>query len=242
MSKKLYGMSVIILFWFVMHWVLNTSAIPNPFSTMVYSFKLIPTLMPHLFMSLMRIVVSLVISSLLGTVLGVFMARNKLMNDLLSPVVYILYPIPKIAFLPILMLLFGLGERPKIMLVISVIIFQFIMSIKDAVMDIDCAYFDSAESLGLKGFQIYKHIILPAIMPSFFTALRISVGVSMAVLFFGENFSTRLGIGYYIMNSYAMVNYMGMYAGIIGLSLLGLSIFTFLDFIEIKLCPWNEKV
>ena len=240
MNKKLYGMSVIFFFWFVMYWMLNTSAIPNPLSTLVYSFKSIPILIPHLLMSLMRIIISLVIAAFLGTVLGMVMARNTFLDDLLSPLVYILYPIPKIAFLPILMLLFGLGERPKIILVISVIIFQFIMSIKDAVKDIDFAYFDSAESLGLKGFQTYKHIIFPAILPSFFTAVRISVGVSMAVLFFGENFSTRLGIGYYIMNAYAMVNYMGMYAGIIALSLLGLCIFSLLDYFEKKLCPWNE--
>ena len=120
MNKKLYGMSVIFFFWIVMYWVLNTSAIPNPLSTLVYSFKSIPILIPHLLMSLMRIIISLVIAAFLGTVLGMVMARNTFLDDLLSPLVYILYPIPKIAFLPILMLLFGLGERPKIILVISV--------------------------------------------------------------------------------------------------------------------------
>lgn len=241
MIKKFYGACAIFLFWYLMYFFLNTSAIPNPFSTIVYSFNSFPILMPHLLMSFIRISIALVLSALIGTLIGIFMARNQLVDDLLAPIVYILYPIPKIAFLPILMLLFGLNETPKILLVISVIVFQFIMSIKDAVKDIDFAYFDSAKSLNLSGFQTYKHIIVPAILPSFFTALRISVGISMAVLFFGENFSTHLGIGYFIMNSYAMVNYMGMYAGILALSLMGLMIFSALDFVEVKLCPWNEK-
>lgn len=241
MIKKLYGVFAVLLMWFVLHILLQTPAIPNPMTTLYQTIKLTPVLLPHLAMSLVRIISAIVLSAVVGTMLGILMAQSEKIDQLLAPIVYILYPIPKIAFLPILMLLFGLGETPKILLIVSIIIFQFLMSAKDAVKEIRTEYLDSAKSLGVKGIELYKHIIIPAILPSFFTTLRISVGVSIAVLFFGENFSTKLGIGYFIMNSYAMVNYVSMYSGIVALSVFGLFLFYLIDRIEIILCPWLEK-
>lgn len=241
MIKKLYGVFAVLLMWFVLHILLQTPAIPNPMKTLYQTIKLAPVLLPHLAMSLVRILSAIVVSAIVGTMIGIFMAQFKKLEEVLAPIVYILYPIPKIAFLPILMLLFGLGETPKILLIVSIIIFQFLMSAKDAVKEIRQEYLDSAKSLRIKGIELYKHIIIPAILPSFFTTLRISVGVSIAVLFFGENFSTKLGIGYFIMNSYAMVNYVSMYAGIVALSVFGLFLFYMIDRFEIILCPWLEK-
>lgn len=240
MIKKIQGFVMLLVFWFGMYWVLKTPAIPSPLPTLVYTVQNISVLVPHLLMSFFRIGLAILISALVGTGLGVMMARNQTWDAVLAPLVYVLYPIPKIAFLPILMLLFGLGEMPKVILIVSIIIFQFMMSSKDAVRDINPAYFDSVSALGIKGWHVYKHLIVPAMLPSFFTALRVSVGVSIAVLFFGENFSTKLGIGYYIMNAYSMVNYQGMYAGIVALSVMGLLIFSVLDRLETKICPWKQ--
>lgn len=237
MIKKVYGIAVILLFWYLMYLVLQTPAIPSPVPTLLYTLTNATVLVPHLGMSLVRILIAIVVSSIGGLVIGIMMARHKKVDEFLSPIVYILYPVPKIAFLPIFMLLFGLGELPKVLLIISIIIFQFIVATKEAVVDIKQEHFDSAQSLGIVGFNLYKHIIIPAILPEFFTALRISVGVSTAILFFGENFSTKLGIGYFIMNSYAMVNYKAMYAGIVALSIMGLLLFRFIDSLQVRLCP-----
>ena len=240
MIKKLYGLLMVFGLWYLAYGLLKTPAIPHPFGTLFFTFGNMSLLIPHLSVSMMRIFSATSVSLVIGCLIGIVMARNEKVDQLVSPIVYILYPIPKIAFLPILMLLFGLGETPKIILIISIIIFQFIVSTRDAVLSIKQEHFDSAKSLGIKGWDLYRHIIIPAILPDVFTALRVSVGVSMAVLFFGENFSTKFGIGYFIMNSYAMVNYQSMYAGIVSLSILGLGLFALIDFLQTKLCPWRE--
>lgn len=238
MIRKLGALIFLGLVWYLMFITLNTPAIPNPIETINYTVQHLGEFLPHLSKSLTRIGFALVLAAFIGVSLGVVMGTSSFINKMLSPLVYILYPLPKIAFLPILMLLFGLGETPKVMLIFSVIVFQFILGTMDAIIAIDDAYFNSVKALGLKGWSVYKECIFPAILPNIITSIRISFGVSIAILFFAETFSTKLGIGYYIMNSYAMVNYQSMYAGIIILSVLGLIIYEFIDWLEQKLCPW----
>ena len=88
--------------------------------------------------------------------------------------------------------------------------------------------------------QLYRHIIIPAIMPKIITALRLTVGTGIAVLFFSENFATRYGIGYFIMNSWVVVNYVEMFSGILALSIMGLLLFKIIDKLESRFCAWME--
>ena len=145
----------------------------------------------------------------------------------------------KVAFLPILMILFGLGNAPKIILLVTIIVFQFILGARDGVKSIPKPLFDSVYSLGLSPLENIRHLTLPACTPNIFTALRISVGVSISVLFFSENFATRYGIGYFIMNAWSMGDYLQMFSGILLLSIFGLLVFYGIDLLEAKICRWK---
>lgn len=236
----LYGLVMVFVLWEILYLILQTPAIPNPLETLAQTVKIFPNqLAYHLWVSLKRIGSAIILAALIGTSLGITMGLNSQFDQALSPIVYILYPLPKIAFLPIFMILFGLNELPKIILIFVVIVFQFILSAKDAVKEIPIAWFDSFQSLGLTKRDELKHLILPAILPQWFTALRSSVGVSIAVLFFAENFSTSYGIGYYIMNAWAMANYVNMFCGITALGIFGLILFMIIDIIEAKVCHWK---
>jgi NitT/TauT family transport system permease protein len=238
-NKTLYASLVILLFWYVLHLTVDSSAIPSPYKTIVnFAQIFLNTLSLHLLVSLGRISAAVLISLLLGGIIGLWIGMSEKADELVTPIVYILYPLPKIAFLPILMILFGLGNTPKIVLIIIIIIFQIIVAARDGVKEISKELFYSVMSLGLSKLQIYRHLILPAVLPKIITALRISVGVSISVLFFGENFATTYGIGYFIMNSWMMVNYVEMFSGILALSMMGLLIFKLIDMVENKLCRW----
>jgi NitT/TauT family transport system permease protein len=237
-SKTLYGSLIVILFWYMLHLALNSPAIPSPYNTFLNFIKILPELSIHLLVSMGRISSAVIISLVCGSFIGLWIGINEKADGIISPIVYILYPLPKIAFLPVLMLIFGLGNTPKIMLIIIIIIFQFIIAAKDGVREIPKELFYSVISLGLNREQIYIHLIIPAVLPKIITALRISVGVSISVLFFGENFATTYGIGYFIMNSYIMANYVDMFSGILSLSITGLLIFKFIDLLENKFCIW----
>lgn len=238
-QKTLYGALIILLAWYLLHMLLNTPAIPSPYKTLVNFCAIFPgTLSLHLLVSLGRITAALVISLILGGLIGLFIGVNQRADALITPIVYMLYPIPKIAFLPILMILLGLGNAPKIVLIVIIIIFQIILAVRDGVKEIPKELIYSVKSLDLTSGQLYRHLILPAVLPKLMTALRLCVGVSISILFFGENFATTYGIGYFIMNSWMRVDYVEMFSGIVALSLLGLALFGLIDLLERRLCPW----
>ncbi|MFW6287998.1 MAG: ABC transporter permease [bacterium] len=234
-----YGILMVLFFWYIIHYFLQSSVVPAPHHTIIHAFEIfLDNLWIHLLSSLGRILAAILISLLLGVSTGLFLGMNKKFDRLFTPVVYILYPIPKIAFLPVLMILLGLGDLPKVLLITIIIIFQIIVTTRDAVRALSKELFYSVKSLGMNKRQTYRHMIIPAVLPKILTSLRISVGTSVAVLFFAENFATQYGIGYFIMNSWSTVNYLSMFSGILVLSLMGLGLFKLIDFLESKLCAW----
>lgn len=239
--KTVYASFIVLLTWFILHIGLKSSVIPSPFDTIKNFITIFPkVLAPHLLVSLWRITAAILISLVLGTIIGVWTGVSKKVDDFISPIIYILYPLPKVAFLPVLMILWGLGDLPKIILIIIIIIFQIVLAARDGVKEIPKELFMSVRSLDLSKIGVYRHLILPAILPKIFTALRICIGVSISVLFFAENFATTYGIGYFIMNSWSMVNYLEMFSGIFALGLLGLLLFKILDLIEDIFCKWTK--
>jgi NitT/TauT family transport system permease protein len=95
-------------------------------------------------------------------------------------------------------------------------------------------------SLGAGAPAIFKSIILPASLPGILTALRISLGTALSVLFFTETFGTELGMGYFIMDAWMRVDYTDMFSGIFVLSIMGLTLFIMLDVIEHICCRWKR--
>ena len=140
------------------------------------------------------------------------------------------------------MIFLGIGNASKITLMISVIIFQVILAARDGVKEIPKELFYAMASLNLNKLQLIKHLIFPAMLPKIFSAIRISLGISIATLFFAENFATTYGLGYLVMNAWSMVEYTKMFVGIMALSLLGVIFFKAIDMLENYCCPWNKTL
>jgi NitT/TauT family transport system permease protein len=234
-----YAAGVVLALWYVLHAAVDSAAIPSPYETVVNFVRIFPgTLSVHMLASVSRIAAAVLLSLLFGSALGLWLGMSKRADRWVAPVVYLLYPLPKIAFLPILMILFGLGNTPKIILILVIIIFQFVLAARDGVRDIPKELYDSVRSLGLGRASLVRHLVLPACAPKIFTALRIGVGVSISVLFFCENFATTYGIGYFIMNAWAMGDYVEMFSGVLLLGLFGLLAFYLIDLLEGRVCRW----
>lgn len=236
--RLIYAVLCVVLIWTILHIAVGKTVIPSPWQTAVNLAALLPEISRHLAVSLLRILAALLISTVTGTAIGLWIGLSHKADRLITPIVYLLYPLPKIAFLPILLILFGLGDAPKIILIVIIIIFQMIIAARDGVHEIPPPLFHSVLSLGLGRWPLYRHLILPAVTPKLLTALRISIGVSISVLFFAESFATTGGIGYFIMNSWLMVNYVDMFSGILALGLLGLLLFSLVDWLEHRICRW----
>ena len=99
----------------------------------------------------------------------------------------------------------------------------------------------SVRSLGAGRRALFRFVYLPASLPAILTALRQSVGTAVAVLYIAELFATQKGLGYYIYyNGSTLFNYPAMYAGIVALSLMGLGLYFSVDWIERRVCPWQQ--
>ncbi len=234
----LIGFVMMVVIWYLLHLVIATRTIPAPLETFDYFLRHLHPLMIHIGASLLRVVVAVILALVIGLPLGIATGRSKLLDKLFSPLLYVLYPIPKVAFLPVFMLLFGLGNVSKVILMLFIIVFQLMLSVRDGVKDIPSHYFTVIKSFSARRRHSYRYVVLPAILPRIFSSLRISIGISLATLFFAENYATTYGVGYFILSAWMKMNYVEMFSGIMALSLLGSVFFGVIDLLERKLTPW----
>ncbi len=242
-KSMLKGIGIILLLWLILAPVINQPVVPSVAAVALELIKEIKAgkVFLHILISLYRIAAAMFLALLTAVPLGILAGRNKAARSILSPLSYLLYPVPKIAFLPVLMILFGLGDLPKILLVGMILFFPVFIAVRDSVLDLPQEYDYIAKVFRLGRKKILKDIILPGILPRILSSIRISIGISLAVLFFSENFATSYGIGYYIMNSWIMANYPRMYVGIIFLSITGVTLYLFVDKLEKKIVPWADR-
>jgi len=236
------GLSIVVAAWWIMSLVLGPALIPAPPQVAAVFVDLLVQgeLLLHAGASLLRLVTGIVGAAALAIPVGIAAGISRGADRIVSPVVYVLYPLPKIAFLPVFMVLFGLGDLSKIVLLFSVIVFQLILAARDGVRGIPRELLDAAAVLRLRRRDRVLRLYLPSTLPEIFSALRISVGIGIAVLFLAENYATRYGMGYFIMNNWVMISYPRMFAGIAALGLLAAGVLTAIDLLQRVMCPWLE--
>ena len=236
------GFIIINILWYICAVIMDSRILPTPDKIYLH----IPELLEkgfylHIVASLYRVFIGLLLAFLIGSVIGLIMGYSKRFNKILNPLVYFAYPIPKTALLPVVMTLYGLGDGSKITIVVLITVFQVIVSVRDAVINVEKENYNPLITLGASNIQKFYHVTLPAILPEVLTNIRLSIGTAFSVLFFAEAYGTNEGIGYFIQDAWTRINYIDMYSGIVILSILGLILFILLDYIEACLCRWKEK-
>jgi NitT/TauT family transport system permease protein len=149
--------------------------------------------------------------------------------------------VPKIALLPVVILLFGIGNVAKVLLVCLVLFFQILVAVRDGARAVESGYLLAIRSLGARPFHVFRYVIWPALLPRLLTALRIGSGTALAVLFFAETFFTRYGLGFYIVDAWTRLAYTQMFAGIVAIGLTGLLLFACIDVLERRYCGWQRS-
>ncbi|SHO52716.1 ABC transporter permease [Anaerocolumna xylanovorans] len=240
-GELLWGLLSFLLLWEILYLTVKNHTIPSPYLTFLYFPNVGNRLIWHLLASLARVGTAVGVSLLIGVPAGIALSASKGLRKLFSPFVYFIYPIPKVAFLPVFMLLFGLGNLSKILLVIWIIVFQIILAIRDGADQIPKIFYKVMAGYQATPLKNLRYLIIPAILPYIFSSLRISLGISLASLFFAENYATKYGIGYFILSAWTKMNYREMFCGILALGLLGIFLFVLLDIMEEVLVPWSKE-
>lgn len=233
------GALVLIALWQLISYLVQLPIIPSPIQVAERWAGIFESdIAVHGIYSLGRIAGGITLSVVIGFPMGMLMGYFHRVDRCLAPIVYLTYPIPKIALLPILMLLAGLGESSKVIMIFLIVVFQVMISVRDGIHEIPKEIFEPLISLGASFFDVFREVLWPASLPKFLTALRVAMGTAISVLFFTETFGTQYGMGYFIMDAWLRVNYLDMYAGIVTLSGIGLMLFGIMDLIEYKACRW----
>jgi NitT/TauT family transport system permease protein len=242
MRRRDVALAVIVLgiIWQALAWIVHREVLPAPYHVLQAFLAELPHgLGRHFLVSGWRVVASVIIAVLTATPAGLALGQSPAFNRLFSPLIYILYPIPKIVFLPIILLFLGVGDRSKIFIIALILFFQVLVVVRDEASGLRPELIYSVRSLGAGRLALFRFVYLPATLPAVLTALRVSVGTAIAVLFFAESFATTSGLGYYIIvEAWGRLAYPEMYAGVVAMSILGLLLYFAVDWLEKRLCPW----
>lgn len=242
MVFKLLVVSIeIYLLWWIFSVLINKDVLPSPIETLKSTYRIISdgSIIPHLIASLKRVVLGTFLGVLLAVPVGISLGYSKMMDVYLGATFDFLYTIPKVVFLPIIIVLLGIGDIPKIFLIALVLFFQQTVVIRDGVKRIPADLEKSIVIMGANNIQIIKNLIIPYCLPDIMTSLRSTLGTSVALLFITENFASVSGLGYFISTMMDQRNYVDMYAGILVLAIMGWILYYLIDFLEKKICKWK---
>jgi NitT/TauT family transport system permease protein len=194
----------------------------------------------HFLASAWRALASIALAVALAAPLGLVLGQSPRLNRLVSPILYLLYPIPKVVFVPVVILFLGIGDLSKIVIITLILFFQVLVLVRDQAAGLRPELLLSVRSLGAGRRALFRFVYLPASLPAILTAIRQSIGTAVAVLYITELVATTRGLGYYIyIQGSTLFDYPKMYAGVLAMSLLGLGLYFAVDGLQRRLCRWQ---
>lgn len=235
----LQGTAIVIVCWWLAAFLLDTPALPGPYAALCALASDAAQIGPALAVSTLRILLSLAIGTVLGAPFGLWLGRSAGADRVLGPVLGVLYPIPKVVFLPVLFVMLGLGGEAKVALISVAVFFQVAVSMRDAARAVPASAVLSVRSLGGTRADVMREVVFPATTSALFTALRVTCGTAIAVLFIAEGMAGSSGLGYYVMHSWTLLDYDAMFAGIVAFAVLGIVVYELFEAAERFTSRWR---
>lgn len=237
LASSFAGLVMFFGLWQIFSLIVNRPILPSPVEVVPLFFRNIITgdLGLHFLASAARVLAAILIATLLAAPLGLVLGQMPKIDRIVGPLIALIYPIPKIIFLPVIYVLMGITDLSKIMLIAIIIFFQILVVVRDEAAGLKKELILSVKSLGAGRRALFRYVYLPASVPAVLTALRVSVGTAVAVLFIAEQSLTSYGLGYYIViETYQVLLYPEMYTGIMGMGVLGVLLYFGIYSIELK--------
>ena len=199
------------------------------------------TLQDALLVSGYRLIVGFVAGAIIGLVAGFLLGRIRRLAIAFEPVISALYTVPKLALLPILLLIFGLSDIPILVLIAASVFFIVVISTTAAVSSVQGTYLEPAECFGSTRYQTVRHVILPASLPAVFVSLRLAAGNAVLVLIGVEFVQGSKGMGYLIWNSWQIFDVGRMYVGVVLVAVFGVLFQMSITGLGKLLTPWTRR-
>ena len=222
--------------------VLSARILPEPAAVLAAFWKLLRSgeLAHHVAVSTARAFSALAIGGGLGLVLGLLTGTWRRAEDLLDTTLQMLRNIPALALIPLVILWFGIDEAAKLVLVSVGVFFPVYLNTFHGIRGVDRDLIEMARSYGLKGWRLYRQVILPGALPSILVGLRFSLGLMWVLLIVAETLSAEAGIGYLTMNAREFLQTDIVLVGILLYALLGKLADVVARALEKAWLPWHR--
>ena len=199
------------------------------------------TLWEHLGWSLYRILMGFGLGCLVGIPLGFAMGLSNVMRGIFDPLVEFFRPIPPLAFIPLVIIWSGIGERSKILLLFLAAVWIMTLAARAGVSSIRLSKVHAAYTLGASRTQVLRHVILPNALPEIFTGMRVAMGVCWGTVVAAELVAAESGVGFMIMVASTFLSTDIVVMGVVIIGVIGYSIDILMRKLEAKLIPWKGK-
>lgn len=244
-SRRFVMPLVLILLWQLIcaASLVSSRVVPSPLAIMRTAYDLLMSgdLTNSLGISLLRVTIGLIIGISLGTVLALIAGLWRSGEDMIDATVQMLRTLPFLGLVPLFILWFGIGEAPKIALVVVGSVFPIYVALFSGIRGVDKKLIEAATTLGLSRWEMILHIVLPGALPSALVGLRYALGIALLSLVVSEQVNADSGIGYLIMSARDVLRTDIIFVGLLVYAILGLAADQLVRIFERRLLYWRPS-
>lgn len=238
--------ALLLASWYVFADVMQVASpiVIPPITSVAKAFWLLlmdGELAAHVGASLSRVAIGFSIGASIGIALGVLMGLSRTASDYMEGIVNLLRPIPPLAWIPIAILWFGIGNKSSVFVVAYASFFPVLLNTITGVKGVDRILVRAAQSLGASRMYVVRHVILPASLPSLITGIRLSLALSWSSIVAAELIASQSGLGYMIEYYRRLILTDNVIVGMVVIGIIGLALDTLLRMIEDRLVPWRTE-
>lgn len=227
----------VLWFYGLPEFVLSPAEIARHFAGALVSGEILP----HVLASLVRSVPGFALGTVLGVALGLLAGVARDFDQLLSPVIFLTYPVPKIVMLPIFMLWFGIGDLSKVLIIALACFYPTFINAYYGARSTPTILVWSGLNMGARRRAIFWKVVVPSALPLIFAGLRVSLALSFILLFSTEMINARSGLGFLIRQSESSLRFDLMYVSILTIAILGYTSDQFLRLVRRRVLAWQES-
>lgn len=195
----------------------------------------------NVWISLKRLFWGFIVGGIPAIVIGICMGLWRPVRMAVEPLVSATYPLPKSAILPLVLLIFGLGEASKIAMVALGVFYPIVINTTAGVAQIPSIYLDVGKNFGASPWQKFYSIALPGALPSILAGIKLGIGLGLILIAIAEMVGAQSGIGYMIWNAWQILSIETMYVGLLVIALIGFALSFLLDEVEAAVLPQHPR-
>ena len=196
----------------------------------------------HVWISTVRVFGAFILACLIGLPLGLAMGMSPVMRGIFDPPIEFYRPIPPLAYLPLMIIWFGIGETSKILLIFLSVFAPVVLGARSGVKSAAIEQIHAAYSFGATRWQVMRHVILPSAMPEILTAMRIGIGFGWTTLVAAEMVAATKGLGYMVLSASQFLQTPVVIMGIFVIAIIAFAFDLLMRFVERRLVPWKGRM